>query len=256
MRIHTSSRRGKKHAHFLLSALTNVLILGRLLRLLLCFVPCAKPHRLGAVRTTTTCHHILYRCRWSCGQNSWHGGWSFPQPFPSWIKHLKEGSCLGTVVDQAILKDQDVAVDVLFWQTKIGETQLGAFFSKSKLPMTWSLWSLLICNICHEIRDRWRLLHGGGAWRCRSRFRCGTLNLEPTKGTFFDLIGKFHQGENKSTQHRKFSGGIFSTYPTANGTGRRHPISPTKVVAYMIRESLYCAAWWNIALSRPELYIY
>ena len=66
-------------AHFLLSALTNVLILGRLLRLLLCFVPCAKPHRLGAVRTTTTCYHILYRCRWSCGQNSWNGGWSFPQ---------------------------------------------------------------------------------------------------------------------------------------------------------------------------------
>ena len=63
-------------AHVLLSALTNVLILGRLL---LCFVPCAKPHRLGAVRTTTACHHILYRCRWSCGQNSWNGGWRFPQ---------------------------------------------------------------------------------------------------------------------------------------------------------------------------------
>lgn len=134
MRIHTSSRRGKKHAHFLLSALTNVLILGRLLRLQLCFVPCAKPHRLGAVRTTTTCHHILYRCRWSCGQNSWHGGWSFPQPFPSWIKHLKEGSCLGTVVDQAILKDQDVAVDVCFGKQKLEKLNWEPFSQNPNCP--------------------------------------------------------------------------------------------------------------------------
>ena len=189
MQIHTSSRRGKKHAHFLLFALTNVLILGRLLRLLLCFVPCAKPHRLGAVRTTTTCHHILYRCRWSCGQNSWHGGWSFPQPFPSWIKRLKEGSCLGTVVDQAIIEGSRCCCGCLFWQTKIGETQTGSLFLK--IQIAHDLVTMVTSHLQYMPRNSRQVAPPARWWHMEvSYLLLWNFELWTDKGTFFRLDRK------------------------------------------------------------------
>ena len=148
---------------------------------------------------------------------------SSAEPFPSWIKHLKEGSCLGTVVDQAILRDQDVAVDVCFGKQKKLEKLNWEPFSQIQLV------TVVTSHVLYMPRNSRQVVPPARWWHMEVSFRfcCGTLNFWTDKGTFFDLIGQFHKGENKSTQHRKFSGGIFSTYPQQIHM-RCHPISPTK----------------------------
>ena len=123
---------------------------------------------------------------------------SSAEPFPSWIKHLKEGSCLGRVVDQAILRDQDVAVDVCFGKQKLEKLNWESFSQIQLVTMVTS-------HVPYMPRNSRQVVPPARWWHMEVSFRfCGT---------FFDLIGQFHKGENKSTQHRKFSGGIFSTYP-------------------------------------------